>query len=224
MVFDELGLPKITGAGDLQDSVHLAGLVVGSAYKPEVDMHRYIVLAGESVPWYKTENNALVRLGNYTFFADTLVRHPLQYIYDTSRDQTLAAWWGFYKQGLYHLVGRKFVNGRDVFDFAARGHELRCQNKAKEVRWYHNLNLILAILWHAIPQSTSEPCQLIAMMDMAGPKYMKLWTAVNRRWKNSIKRYFCAEDGAWRQEPEFAEYLIGYVYGVAAQWSQKPLK
>jgi hypothetical protein len=67
------------------------------------------------------------------------------------------------------------------------------------------------IYWHSYVQPLDEPNQIIALCSVYGDEYLKLWTNHNKLWKWSIYRYWSQLDGAWRGEPELAEWVIKYV-------------
>lgn len=181
MIFDNLGLPKENGADDLQDSARLAGLVT---------LFNYDIIQNKRVPI-----GLYVKGGKY-------VRHPNESKYDFSRDQALCLMAGLYKDKVTWLVGRSFIDGKDLFTPSHMGHIARCQGK--EASFIQNLWLKADILFHAKFTPTEESNQLIAMMMVAGPDYVRLWKKHNYRWRESIINYWCG----WRSEVEFARHMI----------------
>jgi hypothetical protein len=186
MIFDGR-IFKITGASDYEDSSMFNGLIALFEYDSRVD-------------WALSEffSGALLN-GKY-------VRHPYGSKYNFSRDQYLPLAAGYWKKNHPGFVHESFIDGNDILSPANHGHTRRCQNG--KANWFQNLWLKAEILFHAKFTPLDEPNQLIAMMCVAGPEYLKLWTKNNPQWQRSIKKYWCEEDGHWRAEPEFAEHMI----------------
>ena len=70
--------------------------------------------------------------------------------------------------------------------------------------------LNLDILWSAFVDPMAEPNQLICMLMIAGPKYVRRWTFLNRKWRESLRIYW----GGWRNEKELAEIIIKKLEGI----------
>lgn len=183
MIFDELGLPKEMGASDLQDSARLAGIM--RTFGWDIPVEKYVLTPPQ-----------------YSFH---YVRHPLEIKYDFSRDQAVCLMAGLYFAGKYSLVDKDYVTGKDFFSPSVMGHVARCQNK--KASWFQNLWLKIDILYNALFAPLSESNQLICMLMVAGPEYMKLWTSMNKEWERSITDYWCG----WRNEPELARIMIGTI-------------
>jgi flagellar biosynthesis regulator FlaF len=163
MIFDELGLPKDTGASDLQDSSRLAGIMTIFSWPQRVPCEKY-------------------------FDGSKYVRHPKEYVYDFSRDQALCLMAGLAWQGHHGLVSKKYINGRDLFTPAHMGHIARCQGKRASV--IQDLWLWTDVMWSCFVKPMSEPNQLLAMMMMASPIYLNFWVEHNKKWQESIREYW----------------------------------
>lgn len=185
MIFDGK-IFKITGASDHEDGSMFNGLIALFEYK-EVDLEHFI-------EW-----------NNFTDKKTRYVRHPYGTKYLFSRDQYLCLSAGMKKQ-MPANVWENWIDGKDLLSPANKGHTLRC--KGKRASWFQNLWLKAEILFHAKFTPLDEPNQLIAMMMVAGPEYLKLWVKHNKEWARSIRKYWYTEDGHWRNEPELAEFVI----------------
>jgi len=184
MIFDVCGLPKVNGADDWADSSHLAGLLAVMHHPEAVLCLNY--LAGREY-----------------------VRHPAEQRYDFSRDQATMLMCGLIAQAFTLVVDLSYIKGKDILPPSVRGIE-RIARTGKAF-WYQKLWLKGEIYWHAYLQPLEEPFQIIAMCRVYGPEYLKLWTSKNKLWKWSIRRYLSQLDGAWRNEPELAEWVIAKV-------------
>lgn len=188
MLFDSLGLPKDNGAGDLQDSARLAGLLTTFEWPRNIDLTRYVLTS--------------VSPNKYT-------RHPLEIKYDFSRDQTICLVAGLYFQKRINFVSKKFVDGRDFFSPSQSGHIRACQGY--KYKWYQSLWLWLDVFWSAYIQPTYEPNQLLCMLIVAeksqSTNHLKVWLKINKKWEQAIKDYWCG----WRKEPELAEHMIAFL-------------
>lgn len=183
MIFDEMGYPRDTGATDFQDSARLAGMMalVNDPRTPQ--LFRYV-----REGW-----TGLVYL-----------RHPLEKnIYKYSRDQLMCFVAGLHAMKLKAWVDPNYrpENG-DILTPSQRDHLLRCYGKKPTILgriWFH-----FDIIWSALGDPLAESNQLISMMLVAGPYWVRLWTSLNDEWEKSITDYWCN----WRNEPELAEALI----------------
>lgn len=174
----ENGFVKIMGASDLEDSSMAAGMCALFEYPIEFDILNHL-------------------------WPDGMYRRCRNSRYLFSRDQALCLVAGLYKRGFSQYVGLERVDGKDLFNPAARGHIKRCQSK--KAWWFQDFFLRLEILAHALVTPLGEPNQLICMM-MVHPdrKYLKLWCYLNSEWRKSINLYW----RNWRGEPELAELMI----------------
>lgn len=177
MKWDLLGLPQIQNSSDLQDSAMLAGTLTVFGWPQKVDCSTYLV-----GPEY--------------------VRHPQEKRYSFSRDQALCLMAGLFVEGNPQLVDRKYVTGKDWFSPSNMGHVARCQGR--KANWFQNAWLWLDVIWHCFMTPKEEPNQLLAMMLIADPKYLRFWMKHNTVWIDSINEYFCG----WRNEPELAQWMI----------------
>ena len=184
MIFHGWGYPKVNGADDWADSSHLAGLLAVMDHPDAVPCLRYLV-------------------------GREYIRHPNEKRYDFSRDQATMLMCGFISQGYRDCVKLSYINGKDILPPSVRGIERIA--KTGKALWYQKLWLKGEIYWHSWLQPLEEPFQIIAMCRVYGPEYLKLWTSKNKLWKWSIRRYLSQLDGAWRNEPELAEWVIAKV-------------
>jgi hypothetical protein len=183
MFFDSRGLPKDNGATDYQDSSRLAGIMAIVGHEKSPDCARYIVN------------------GEYR-------RHPLEYEYDFSRDQTICLIAGLWAQGHYQMVDRKMVTGKDIFTPAHMGHFRRCANKKSNI--IQDAWLWLDVLWSCFIKPMAEPNQLLCMLFVAESKYLKFWTKYNKQWEKSISTYW----NGWRNESEISGLIIKKVKSI----------
>lgn len=179
MIIDELGLPKDNGATDFQDSARLAGIM-------------------QIFGWILPIEQYVIQKNGKTIYA----RHPLEDKYDFSRDQAVCLVAGLWKANKIDLVNESYVTGRDIFSPSVKGHFKRCKNM--QANWFQNLWLKFDILWHSYVTPLDEPNQLICMMMVAGPDYIKMWKKHNKQWQKSIKDYWCG----WRNEQYLASEMI----------------
>lgn len=179
---------KISGASDYEDSSMFNGLIVLFRYDDRVSLLHFIDPSTEKI----------------------YVRHPYGSKYDFSRDQYICLAAGLsMRPSASLLVSERFISGKDLLSPAVHGHTKRCQ--WKKSNWFEDLWLKAEILIHAYFTPTDEPNQLIAMAMVAGEEYLRLWTSHNKKWEYSIQRYWCKDDGAWRNEPEFASHMIATI-------------
>ena len=189
MIFDELGLPKDSGATDFNDSARLAGIMVlfDHPLSQCINLQYYVdgLLNSNSID------------GTFKY-----VRHPKENTYDFSRDQAVCLMSGFYNTGEHWLADKRYITGKDFLSPSVKGHITRCQSG--EGTWFQNIWLKLDILYNAYFDPMSEPNQLICMLEVAGPEYVKMWTKHNKKWREAIREYW----SGWRGESELAEFLI----------------
>lgn len=186
MKIDALGLPQENGASDLQDSARLAGIMATFNYP------------------------AIIFLSKY-FDGFKYVRHPSEYRYTFSRDQTLCYIAGLKTQSLEKIVDLKYVNGIDIFTPAHRGHVARCQGK--KTNWFQDLWFWFDVWRAAKFDKLGEPNQILCQMMIADKKFLKFWLKENYMWREAIEEYWCKGQGAWRGEPELAAHMIKVLEG-----------
>mgnify|MGYP000694525597 FL=1 len=185
MIFDRWGLQKPRGASDFQDSAMAAGMWVLFGMEPDVD------------------------LSFYTRGRGKYHRHPNEYKYTMSRDQTICLFAGLWAQKRFNLVDPGYNTEGDLVSPGVRGHFKRCARL--DSNWFQDAWLMADVYAHAWFNPMGEPNQLIAMMMVADPKFMRMWCRLNKTWRDSILFYWCAGDGAWRGEPELAEKMISVI-------------
>lgn len=182
MKLDNFGLPIENNADDKQDSARLAGILKTFEYPINFDIKKYV-----------TKGN-------------TYCRHPEEYKYTFSRDQMTALFAGLHIEGYWWLIDPKYKpeNG-DIISPSVRGHILRCNNQ--QANWFQNLWLWLDVLWATFIAQMQESNQLLSMLMIADPKYLKFYTKYNKFWETNIKSYWCG----WRNEKDLAEHIINKV-------------
>lgn len=191
MIFDGR-IYKIEGASDYEDSSMFNGLIA---------LFDYNGAAADF--WQNRTLRNFIEYDEAGFpFGKRYVRHPYGTIYLFSRDQTLCLWAGFHKVAMSGSVHKSLVDGKDVFSPANMGHYRRCRNE--EANWFQNLWLKAEILFHSKFTPLDESNQLISMMMVAGDEYLKLWTKMNPRWRESISLYW----DSWRKEKDFGDHMI----------------
>jgi hypothetical protein len=107
--------------------------------------------------------------------------------------------------------GYRVING-DLLSPSQRNHLRLCIGH--QGSWFGRLWLKLDILWSAYVQPRAEPNQLLCMLMVAGPSYVRMWKRHHRKWREAIRAYWCSGPGAWRGEPELAEFLIRKLEGI----------
>ncbi len=204
MIFDELGLPRDTGATDLQDSARLAGIMTVFGWPQEVRCSKYVVAADK-----KLGGVSIVEIVGGRKITSMYVRHPNERIYDFSRDQAICLMAGLYAQRETGLVDKLFVDGKDWFSPSHNGHVRICQGLKS--RWYQNLWLWFDVCFNIWVTPMSEPNQLLCML-MVHPdkKYLKFWLKRKKVWREAISNYWCG----WRKEYELALHMIGVLEKV----------
>lgn len=175
-VYDAEGFPRDTGATDMWDSARLGGLMALLRHPQAPDCSRYLV---DGRP----------------------TRHPTVTPDDFSRDQLVPWIAGYWKQAGPLPVAYKPSN-RDILSPSQQDHVRRCQGKPDTLlgrAW-----LWADILYSAYVDPMAEPNQLIAMLVVAGPKWVRRWMRLNKNWREAVMAYW----GGWRNEAEFAEFII----------------
>lgn len=185
MIFDELGLPRVTGASDLQDSAALAGMMSIFEWPKKIQLTNYVVRTP-------------------TFHG--YVRHPNEIKYDFSRDQAICLLAGFAYYRQYNWVDESFISGKDILSPSVRGHIQRC--KGLQASWFQDLWFWADLAFSAKFKPLDELNQLFCMMMVADSKFIKWYCRNNPQWPTAIKNYWCEGAGAWRAEPELAQLMI----------------
>lgn len=217
MIFDNDGLPKDVGATDYMDSARLAGLMAIFKMDKAPSMLSYIVKS--------SKGEALgVR---HPFEGIVIGEMPSNNPYNFTRDQLICLAAGLHAQGhtetvksLYESAKsrgyraqnteadypgtlKKFPNGADLLTPSHMNHLRMCANLKPGL--LGKAMLMLDILYSGLFKKMSEPNQLICMLIVAGPIYVRMWKKINSKWKDAIKEYW----SGWRQEPELADHMIG---------------
>ena len=187
MIFYE-GYPRDHGATDMMDSSRLAGMMALCEW-PGFKMPNYFL------------NDQVVRCPVSDIEGDQCRVHL-----NISRDQLVPLVAGYAYQNIpISLNFRFFTPNGDFLSPSQRDHFRRCQGRKST--WLGRLWLRLDILFSAYVMPLAEPNQLIAMLIIAGPEYVQMWTRHNEQWQESIRKYW----SGWRGESELAERLIRYL-------------
>jgi hypothetical protein len=132
------------------------------------------------------------------------VRHPIEgNKYPFSRDQLIPLVAGLRAQGYRNFVDIAYdpENG-DWISPSQRDHIMRCRGMADS--WLGKLWLNADIAWAKYINPEAELNQLIAMLVIAGPEYVRKFKHNNKSWQLSLQNYWCT----WRNEKEFCEFMI----------------
>lgn len=192
------GFVKINGATDLEDAPVAAGLCVLTGFNIYTSEHSDLGQKNTYATPLKIDLTNHVK-------ANGFYQRCKNSKYSFSRDQALVLWAGLKEQGKSELVSRDRVDGKDWFLPGNLGHEKRCQGKSSND--FFDSWLKAEIYFHAKFTPIEESNQLLAMMFVAGDKYVNLWTRLNKNWGDSIFKYWAH---SFRNEPEFAKHLYLY--------------
>lgn len=185
MIFDKLGLPRDNGATDKQDSARLAGILA-------------------TFDWPQKANNIYLYLKEKTY-----VRHPEERVYDFSRDQAIPLMAGLYKKNFKGIVSKKYVDGKDYWSSSQNGHVRRCQGL--EAYPWQSAWLWLDVLWACYVKPLAESNQLLCMLMIAPPKYLRFYLKHCSKWQEAINLYW---RDSYRKEPELAAHMIKVLENV----------
>lgn len=170
---------------------------------------QYYVIEGASDEEDCSMFNGMLRL--FEFKTDILLLSFIKGIhyqrckyskYDFSRDQFIPLAAGYNADKLYAFVDLDRVNGKDFMSPTVKGHERRCQGRKANL--WHDLWLLADLLVYSVFTPMGEPNQLICMLKVAGPKWVRLYKKLNPRWRDALREYWCG----WRNEKEFCEWVI----------------
>ena len=178
MIWDNLGLPRPSGADDFNDSAMFAGMLTVFGWPQKIPLKMYVVSKGK-----------------YT-------RHPRESKYKFSRDQTIPLFAGLQRLGLSALVDPDYKTEGDFVSPSIRGHIRRCAGL--ESTWFQDLSLWSDVFWNIWVKPTAESNQLLCILMLADEKYLKFYTNRNTSWRENITEYWCS----WRNEKEFADMII----------------
>lgn len=187
------GYPKIQGASDLEDSSHLAGILAITEHPQAVDCTKYVV---------PKSMNYLIPLSAVFKY----IRCPNS-VNSFSRDQAWLLMVALLKQGKKHQVDTNLIDGKDFIPPSLKGVETIAK-RGKPYFW-QKWWAMCEVWIHAKLQPLEEPFQTIAACEAYG--LYEFWTSRNKLWRWSILRYLAQLDGAWRGEPELAEWVINYI-------------
>lgn len=208
MIFDATGLPRDVGATDMMDSARIAGMLAIINHLKTPPLSRYII-------------------------SDNLgVRHPYEYPSNNplnfTRDQLLCLVAGLYKQSdtssckkLYEAAKfrgwraqntesdvpgsvKKFPDGPDWLSPSHRMVLSICAGNRGNLLGY--IWLFFDIIFNTLFTPNREPNQLLAMLSIVSPKWLRLYKFVTPKWKEAVRSYW----GGWRREPELANLIINH--------------
>ena len=206
MKFDNLGLPQVNGASDLQDSAALAGIMTVFEWPQKIDLRQYTAPVETIIYRDKITD----RLGQQESFKNInmYVRHPAQYKYNFSRDQAICLMAGMSVQLIDRnfWINPNFITGVDWLSPAVKGHIERC--KGLKSSWFQDLWFWADLYFSAKFKPMDELNQLFCMMMIADSKFIRWYCNANPHWPQAIKNYWCENDGSWRNEPELAALMI----------------
>ncbi len=180
MIFDNLGLPRDTGATDKQDSARLAGVMAVFKHPLAPNCRDYLVDTGKL---------------HY-------VRHPEEPRYDFSRDQAVCLIAGLGAQKKHAYVNKDYIVGKDFFSPSHTGHIRLCQGLQPFL--YQKLWFWLDVLYSVLFSPASEPNQMLCMLMTADRKYLRFWIKHNKLWEYAILDYW----SGWRGEGGLATHII----------------
>lgn len=197
MIYDDKGFPRDTGATDFLDSARLAGIMTLFGFGNEIKLLEYLKYA-----------ELVAANGKAWSFELRPTRHPdYNNFKDFSRDQLIPLIAGIFKSGFAYTNDMTFShmsvcpNG-DLLSPSQSNHIRRCC--CLKPTAYGNFWLKLDILWNAYVDPMAEPNQLICMLMIAGPEYVRLWMRKNKKWEAAIREYW----SGWRGENALAEFMI----------------
>lgn len=217
MIFDSHGLPRDTGATDFADSSRLAGLLATFGHP---------AMNANLISLYVVDGNQGVRYPFQDPMGNLSSNNPKNF----TRDQLLCLAAGLASLGrqdlclrLYEaakarnnraqnveadVVGsvKEFPNGADILSPSDMNHLRICAGKGGTIGGY--AWLLIDIGFNALFARKSEPNQLMCKCKIAGRFFIKLWRLLNWNLDEAIREYWCAGEGAWRAEPELADFLI----------------
>lgn len=210
MIFDKYGLPRVTGASDMQDSAAIAGLMVAFNYHTTPPLWPYLLMRNTEIP----DRDDPTKM--HKFDRPIYVRHPKEYKFDLSRDQWVLLIAGMAKQGIEpELIDIKYVNGKDFMSPSVRGHERRC--KGKKAYFWQDWVLCLD-MWYSYKYKPMEELnQLLTILWLhTDDKYILKYCEKNPQWQASLRKYWYEgylnaegkREGDWRGEKELCEHII----------------
>jgi len=177
------GYPADNVSTDMQDSARLAGLMAMIGHKDAPNLLLYIV-NGE------------------------IVRCPIEYVYNLSRDQAacFAGGWSKAKSALslrHDLFNKyKWRVSKDIVSPSVQNHFRIAFTE--QSNWLGEKWLGLDLWYNSKLGPDTEQNQLIAMCATAGR--LKEYVSLTPWWKDSLRKYW-----GDRQEQEFCEQLIAFV-------------
>lgn len=189
------GYPRFNGVTDFCDSAVLAGILSLFNY-PNFKM-----------PIYQVGNGLPVRCPD-----SDIPNDECKMWWTFSRDQQLCLVAGYYNKIVvtgthYEALTRRPANG-DWLSPSHYGHINKCL-RGTPYTWIQRQWLLADILFHAKFNPWHEPLQLICMMVVAGPEFVKKWKKWHPNWRKSISIY-C--DG-WRQGHDVSDLIIRNLEG-----------
>lgn len=199
------GLPVDSGASDEKDSSRLAGLLALFHHSSAPSLKEYVIL--NSIP----------------------VRHPTRANnpFDFSRDQLICLSAGIWSQGHYDICNNLYQQATHSFCRAPNWKEDDGTRKlfGGDILLPHHMNhlkrcagkkisfdplLILDIIFNALFTPKRESNQLLSLVIVAGPAYVRFYKKITPQWREALLLYW----SGWRNEKELALFLIDKIEGI----------
>lgn len=210
MILDNYGLPRDRGATDSMDSARLAGMMALVGHRDTPDLRRYVVNGlGVRHPEFYPANNP------WNFTRDQLL--PLAsglctqlHIYAGSRDLYFAV---KNRNWRCQNIEKDFPGSRKKFpdgaDFLLPHHIYFLSicggiNPGIILSLVGQIFMFIDILFNAVFFSKRESNQLIAMILILGPFWVRLYKKLTPNWRLAIENYW----SGWRGEKELAKMII----------------
>lgn len=192
------GFPRAQGVTDFCDSAVMAGLM--SVFQwPEFTMPDYFDQYGNPLRSGASDIPGDQCFDPMTFSRDQLTCLIAGYHAANRMDQT--------KKIYNKLVENNWLcPNNDLLSPSNRGHVNFCVGE--KVSWIQDKWLYLDILFSSLVQPMAENNQLLCMLMIRDPKWIKLYTKLNKHWRENILEYWCEAAGAWRNEPKLAGHMI----------------
>lgn len=215
MIFTE-GYPKDNGAEDNCDSMRLAGLCKTFSYQIPTDLSSYMQLSGpvrcpvKFHPKDFCQNPKTTTRDQMVCWVSGLAKDPTTIDLRKSLLKQLQNNNWRFPNTEKDAPGttKNFPDGPDWASPSVRNHfRIAAESKPTEAgkSW-----LWLDVYWSCKVSPWAEPNQLIAMMKIAGDKYIQYWKANHPDWKKCIMQYWFDErPGMYnRGEKEFGLHMI----------------
>lgn len=191
------GFPRANGVTDFCDSAVFAGLL--SVFQ----------WPGFAMPFYFDQYGNPLRSAE-SDIPDDKCFDPMTF----SRDQLTCLIAGYHAQkniGAARIIYTKVVENNwlcpnnDLLSPSNRGHINFCVGE--KVSWMQDKWLYADVLYSAIASPMKESNQLLCMLMIRDPKWVKLYTRLNKVWRENLVEYW----SGWRNEPDLAQHMIAVI-------------